>query len=298
MPVGAVLLGVAVVAGVAVPARAGAPAEPAGCAGCSHHGRGAVEPDGYLLTMTALGKVAAATGVSLGGDAAAGYRYAFAPACAANTDPSGDAVCPGVTHCPHKGDIRFWVWRGSDGQPLVRIGTVCLGSGDTVSSAQVGHDLDVSAAAYLHLAAPALRSAPGDRPLVHLPTVYWATGPDGSATGGGQRSATVLVDDVSVTVTARPTWLWSFGDGASVLTSGGGVPFDAAHDPRVDPGYYAGGVVHAYRAPGAYPAHVRVVWTPSYTATFQGGTYDLTPLTFEAAELVAVREARAVLVAG
>jgi hypothetical protein len=111
------------------------------------------------------------------------------------------------------------------------------------------------------LPAPQLRIAPADNAVVNLPEIVSADTPP----------ATTFTVNVApfptVTINASVSWEWDFGDGATLVTSNPGRPYDA-NDPD-DAGY----VSHTYTHPSdGYPLTVTSVWTATYTIQGVPGT--------------------------
>ena len=267
------------------------------------NGHSTATSSGYALTLAAVHRLDEATGHTYASGTGPRYFYDFMPACGQNRPGDGDVVCAAaVTACarrtpPMPGAMLFWIFRGTDPAALAEVGSVCLGADDFVDPEQLARDVSARVADFLALARPQLTSAPADRLLVNLPTVWWAQDP-ATATPAVEspRQVTLTVDGVSVTLTATAAWHWTFGDGADANPGGAGVAFSLAHDPRTDPGYYAEGVLHTYHAAGRYPVSLTVTWSPSYELTYQVGHWDTTPVVYRVDRVVTVHEAHAVLV--
>ncbi len=111
------------------------------------------------------------------------------------------------------------------------------------------------------LPAPKLRLAPADNAVVNLPEIVSADAP-------AQTTFTVDVAPFpTVTISAKVSWVWDFGDGASLVTSTPGRPYDSS-DP--DASDY---VSHTYRsASDGWALSVTSVWTASYTVQGMPGS--------------------------
>jgi hypothetical protein len=108
----------------------------------------------------------------------------------------------------------------------------------------------------LPLPLPNLRLSPSDRAVVNLPVIASADPP-------GQ--TTFIVSQVpfpTITVNAKVSWRWDWGDGSWVSTDWSGRPYDGT-DPRISPGHY---VTHIYGSPSpGMRVRVSAVWTATYT---------------------------------
>jgi hypothetical protein len=104
------------------------------------------------------------------------------------------------------------------------------------------------------LPAPKLRIAPADNAVVNLPEIVSADAP-------AQTTFTVDVAPFpTVTISARVSWEWDFGDGGTLVTSSPGRPYDSNDPDATD--YLS----HTYRtASEGWPLSVTSVWTATYT---------------------------------
>ena len=279
-----------------------------GSTGTSSHSN-----DGYVLTVSAVRKIAAATGGSSGGAGGPRYYYDFAPACRGNAPGDNGALCgPALRLCRarDKTALLYLIFRGTQPEALGNVGTACLGNADFVDRAALDRDVIAQLMRRLPLGPPRVESAPQDATLVHLPTVLWAVDPRTGQPDESTHAVSATVDGVSVTLTVRGTWTWRLGDGSAARTlDSPGTPFvsGVTPDPRVDSAYYTThdghpgtGVVMTYDARGMYPVSVTVRWTPSYVVDYEVGTRDLdrAAVDYTTQRALRVGEARAVLVAG
>ncbi|MGH3744702.1 MAG: PKD domain-containing protein, partial [Mycobacteriales bacterium] len=134
----------------------------------------------------------------------------------------------------------------------------------------------------LQVTPPTVRTwPPNGLTLVNLPTYFGATAPgSGQATVGGQGYSLRIA-------VAATTYDWSFGDGASLVTSdpGSGPPDGAAH--------------HTYTAAGNYPVTVTIEYGATYSVVTPFGTFGPETVpggavrTLPAAAALRVREAQA-----
>jgi hypothetical protein len=147
-------------------------------------------------------------------------------------------------------------------------GVVGSGAGLTINGApecltlaeQLGYDpvqLAAMVADYfkrIPLPEPGLHIAPADNAVVNLPEIVSADVPATTTFTVAQAPFPV------VTINAEVRWEWSFGDGATLVTSSPGKAYDGT-DPA-DGGY----VTHTYKAANkAWPLTVTSVWTATYT---------------------------------
>ena len=104
------------------------------------------------------------------------------------------------------------------------------------------------------LPAPKLRIAPADNAVVNLPEIVSADAP-------AQTTFTVDVAPFpTVTISAKVSWEWDFGDGGTLVTSSPGRPYDGRDPDATD--YLS----HTYRtASKGWPLSVTSVWTATYT---------------------------------
>jgi hypothetical protein len=111
------------------------------------------------------------------------------------------------------------------------------------------------------LPAPKLRVAPADNAVVNLPEIVSADAP-------AQTTFTVDVAPFpTVTINASVSWEWDFGDGATLVTSSPGRPYDP-DDPDA-----ADYISHTYeRASDGWALSVTSVWTATYTVQGFPGT--------------------------
>lgn len=270
--------------------------------------------EGYVLTVNALHKIAAATGESGGGGGTGPrYYYDFAPACRGNAPGDDAALCgPALTLCRarDKTALLYFIFRGTQPEALGNVGTACLGNGDFVDRATLDSDVVAQLMRRLPLGPPRIESAPAGATLVHLPTVLWAVDPRTGRPDDPMHAVSATVDGVSVTLTVTGAWTWRLGDGSAARTlQTAGTPYvpGVTPDPRVDSAYYTAhdgragtGVVATYDARGTYPLSVTVRWTPSYVVDYQVGTRDLdtAAVDYTTQRPLRVGEARAVLVSG
>ena len=115
------------------------------------------------------------------------------------------------------------------------------------------------------LPAPKLRLAPADNAVVNLPEIVSADVP-------AQTRFTVDVAPFpTVTITAKVSWEWDFGDGTSLVTSTPGRPYDSSEPDATD---Y---ISHAYRiASDGWALSVTSVWTATYAVQGMPGQLDVT----------------------
>lgn len=157
------------------------------------------------------------------------------------------------------------------GGPWGNAGDVCLAPTDKPVStdalfAQVRGYVD-----RLIPAAPAVAMQPaGGVTLVAFPTLFQTGQP---TEAGNQPAGKVFFAHagaaIAIDVRVQPQqWVWSFDAGAGTLSRGFCCRrYDPAHDPKTEPGYYAG---YTFDALGAHTATVTVTWTATMTITGLG----------------------------
>lgn len=187
----------------------------------------------------------------------------------------GQPGCASVVRgCPSGQLLRSWF--RPEGGPWRQTGLVCL-TGDPVTVTELG----AAVAEEVSQGIPTLRARfqPSRGLITQVPVVF----DSGQRADGLTWHSEIL--GKRVTVRARPTWTWQFGDGAVMSTS---VPGGDFPDMSVS---------HVYRRPGGY----RVVCTAQWAATFSVdglGPYPVEEAIHQSATAsVGVGEARAVLVA-
>lgn len=225
-----------------------------------------------------------------------GCAWRIVPECAYHPSSSGgDNACSNAT--------SGYVCTTPAGQPGVpyrtffsqappawqRTGTICLGAKEKpLSLDAILAKVRVLADQLVPPSSRLIVQPGGGMALVNLPTLMRAD--------GAQTAAKDFFVDVGapirVAVAARSTaWRWQV-DGSTVLsTDFPGRPYDSAHSPRVDPGYYAS---YTFDRLGVYRLSVTVDWAA--TASIAGiGTIAIDgaiPRTSPAVA-VQVKEARA-----
>ena len=174
-----------------------------------------------------------------------------------------------VRGCPGGELLRAWFRAG--GRPWREVALVCVGPGGPVTVARAGH----AAAERVTRGIPPLVPAfqPPHGVLAQLPVRFRSGQPPGE-----QRFALSLLTS-AVTVAARPTWSWTFGDGAHVEDSSGQVE-------------------HVYRVASRYEATCTSTWSARFTVDGLGPYPVPEPVVQTASAGVSVGEGRALLVPG
>jgi hypothetical protein len=204
--------------------------------------------------------------------------------CPTNSPGGLNDPCGAVDSCAQPNQFRYWLYRrpldaaGNPTGPWVQMpGAFCRGPNPNINA------LDIAAAfrwRFVPIAPSATRFNPSDGTLVNIDTVFYADTP------GVVRTAITLLGQ-RVVLTLHPvSWLWTFGDGATLTTTTPGAPYPDTS------------VTHRYRETGTYAASVTVTWGGTFT--FGGQTVDIPGTTSRAGPTAAVtvREARAHLVGG
>lgn len=187
-------------------------------------------------------------------------RWVVTAVCTVGTGLSGpeEDHCLGVfVGCPPL-QAKFLVrYQQNRLAPFVDVDQYCYADpdGGVVTAATVAPDVRRYAAG-LTVTTPTVRTwPPNDLTLVNLRTFFGATAPgSGQVTVGGQGYSLRIA-------IAATRYAWSFGDGASLITSdpGAGPPDGAAH--------------HTYTTAGTYPVTVAVEYGATYSVVTPFGTF-------------------------
>lgn len=181
-----------------------------------------------------------------------------------------------VTSCP-RGSLLYRVWFGRSASTVAVIGSVCWGSSQPVTRRQVEGRVDDYVVRYI----PALKpdfDPPGGS-LTSVPVIFWTGQPTVF------RPPSFTLSGHSVSITAKPTWRWVWGDGASAWKSVAGAQYPSRQ------------ITHQYRSPGSYNVSVTAVWQATYTVSGVG-TFDVAGDVLRQSRNLAVpiKSARTVLV--
>ena len=181
-----------------------------------------------------------------------------------------------VTSCP-RGTLRYRVWFGRTASTVAVVGSVCWGSSSPVTRREVEGRIDDYVVRYV----PGLR--PGFDPpggsLTSVPVIFWTGQPTSF------RPPSFSLSGHSVSITARPTWRWSWGDGTSAWKTVAGAQYPSRQ------------ITHQYRSPGNYSVGVTAVWQAQYTVSGVG-TFDVSGEVLRQSRTLAVpvKSAKTVLV--
>jgi hypothetical protein len=169
--------------------------------------------------------------------------------------------------------LRVYLTR-PDGVEL-NLGAACFGPGGPVRR----ESAEALIRDRVRVLVPALSTwrQPTGRVLPHLPVVFGVHQPEAALTRG------VELLGLPVELTARPRWVWDFGD-AMLATTSAGRPWPDAT------------IEHAYRRSGAPAVSVTAVWEATYQVAGVGPLTVPEPVTQEAHLSVPVGQGRAVLV--
>ena len=158
-----------------------------------------------------------------------------------------------VTSCP-RGSLLHRVWFGRTPSTTAVVGSVCWGSSNPVTRRQVEGQVNDYVIRYV----PDLR--PGFDPpggsLTTVPVIFWTGQP------GSFKPPNFSLSGHSVSITATPTWRWTWDDGASAWKSVAGAQYPSRQ------------ITHQYRSPGSYSVGVTTVWQAKYTVSGIG-TFDV-----------------------
>ena len=224
-------------------------------------------------------------GSGTGGGGCVDCEWVFVPACLPNgPQPALDVMCAAaIMNCVDQGGgVLMRVYLRENGGPWRSQGTVCMGSGDVVTVADV---LPQAGAAYRDVMRPGaatISTQPSATQVVNLATYFTASGTDPMTRSFGPGG-------LRLTITATPTYVWDFGDGTTLETASRGGP------------YPDGDVRHTYTSAGTRRVTLTTRWQAEFTVATPLGTFgpfDVggPPVAPSTTRAIDVREARAVLV--
>lgn len=151
-----------------------------------------------------------------------------------------------VTSCP-KGSLLHRVWFGRDSNSLEVVGSVCWGSTTPVTRRQVESQVEDYVVRYLPPLQPGFDPPGGS--LTAVPVIFWT----GQPTSFKPPSFSLAGHTVSIS--AKPTWRWTWGDGNSTWKSVAGAQYPSR------------AITHQYRVPGRYKVGVTAVWQANYVVS-------------------------------
>lgn len=166
-----------------------------------------------------------------------------------NSEPCKHAV----TSCP-RGSLLYRVWFGRDTNSLEVIGSVCWGSTKPVTRRQIETQVEDYVVRYLPPLLPGFDPPGGS--LTAIPVIFWTGQPTSF------RPPSFLLSGHSVSISAKPTWRWTWGDGNSSWKSVAGAQYPSRQ------------ITHQYRIPGRYSVGVTAAWEATYTVSGIG-TFDV-----------------------
>ena len=181
-----------------------------------------------------------------------------------------------VTSCP-RGSLLYRVWFGRTASTIAVVGSVCWGSSTPITRREVEGRIDDYVVRYI----PALR--PGFDPpggsITSVPVIFWTGQP------ATFKPPSFSLSGYSVSITAKPTWRWTWGDGSSVWKGVAGARYPSRQ------------ITHQYRIPGNYSVGVTAVWQAKYTVSGVG-TFDVNGEVLRQSRTIAVpvKSAKTVLV--
>jgi hypothetical protein len=163
-------------------------------------------------------------------------EYTWLPACFDNHPDSPPALCAAATTCANPRELRWTLWGRRLDPPgdWVVLSTSCIGDTPPGAEPVVTDGLVLQAVRRLGLPRLTVHVQPEQATLVNLETIFYTDPPEWT------RTVQLLGYSVDVEATVD-SYSWTFGDGATMSTSGPGAPY-----PSKD-------IVHAYA-----DAHVTV----------------------------------------
>lgn len=187
----------------------------------------------------------------------------------------GQSPCMSVVRGCAAGDQLLRSWFHGGGQAWREIGLVCISASGPLTVSEVGRATRERFEQDLPALAPT--SQPHAGIVAQVPVVF-ATG---QVAGGSRHSYRVMGTDVALT--AVPSWVWDFGDGAALQTDmpGGRFPLTS--------------VTHPYRRAGTYAVGVTTRWLATFTVGGLGPFRVDEAITQARQFAVVVGEGRAVL---
>ena len=181
-----------------------------------------------------------------------------------------------VVSCP-AGSLLYRVSFGLTPSTVSEIGSVCWGSSQPLTRELAEANVSDYVIRYVPALVPGFD--PPDGTLTSIPAIFWT----GQPTILSPPSFTL--SGRNVTITARPTWRWVWGDGSAVWKSVPGAPYPSRQ------------ITHQFRESGDYQTQVTTVWTATYTVSGVG-TFDVSGEVIRQTQMlqVPVKSARTVLV--
>jgi hypothetical protein len=181
-----------------------------------------------------------------------------------------------VVSCP-AGSLLYRVSFGLTPATVSEIGSVCWGSSQPLTRALAEARVREYVIRYVPELAPGFD--PSDGTLTSIPGIFWTGQP------------TILVPPSfslsgrSVTITAKPTWRWVWGDGTAIWKSVSGSPYPSRQ------------ITHQFGTPGDYETQVTAVWMATYTVSGVG-TFEVSGELIRQTQVlvVSVKSARTLLV--
>jgi len=158
-----------------------------------------------------------------------------------------------VTSCP-RGSLLYRVWFGRTASTVAVVGSVCWGSSTPVTRRQVEGQVEDYVVRYI----PALKPGydPPSGSLTSVPVIFWSGQPTSF------KPPSFSLSGHTVSITAVPTWRWSWGDGVAVWKTVAGAQYPSRQ------------ITHQYRTSGNYKVAVTAVWQAKYNVSGVG-TFDV-----------------------
>jgi len=158
-----------------------------------------------------------------------------------------------VTSCP-RGSLLYRVWFGKTASTVAVVGSVCWGNSAPVTRSQVEGRVDDYVIRFIPALQPGFDPPGGS--LTSVPVIFWTGQPTSFKPPNFSLSGHV------VSISATPTWRWSWGDGAAVWKSVAGAQYPSRQ------------ITHQFRRPDVYSVGVTAVWQAKYTVSGVG-TFDV-----------------------
>ena len=158
-----------------------------------------------------------------------------------------------VTSCP-RGSLLHRVWFGRTTDTLAVVGSVCWGSSKPITRKQAEGQVSEYVIRHIPELLPGFDPPGGS--LTSVPVIFWT----GQPTRFNPPSFSL--SGHSVSITAKPTWRWTWGDGITAWKSQAGAQYPSRQ------------ITYQYRSPGKYQVGITAIWQAQYTVA-DIGTFEV-----------------------
>jgi hypothetical protein len=165
-----------------------------------------------------------------------------------------DSPCQhAVTACPRR-SLRYRVWFGQTPDEVAVVGSVCWGSSTPITRRHAEGEVTDYVIRYIPQLQPGFDPPGGS--ITSVPVIFWTGQP------ANFKPAGFTLSGHSVSITAQPTWRWTWGDGTSAWKTVAGAQYPSRQ------------ITHQYRSPGDYRVVVTAIWQAEYVVS-QVGTFEV-----------------------